>query len=64
MDDSEHKYSRPRLIAYVHHIDIIDIEKAKELLKAQYEFQISEKGETDTNLRMAVTYLGYKSYRT
>ena len=63
MNDSERKYSRPKLIAYAHHLDIIDIKEAKELLKAQYEFQISEKGETDTNLRMAVTYLGYKLYR-
>ncbi len=62
MEDLEHKHSRPKLIAYAYSLDVISKDEAIELLRNQYSLQIENNMKTGTDLKMAVTYIGFKEY--
>lgn len=58
----QHKFSRPELIAYAYHKAILDRDEATELLRVQYQSIIDSGGRIGTDLKLAITYLGYKAF--
>ena len=62
MMDPDHRFSRSKLIAFAYCKGYIDYDDAKKLLKEQYLNKMKSDNKTDTALKMAMTYLGYKRY--
>lgn len=62
MNDTVYKFSRPELIALAYHKDILNSEQATELLRTQYRMTADRGEKSETDLKMAVTYLGYRRY--
>lgn len=58
----QHKFSRPELIALAYCKGILDRNEAMDLLKTEYLHSITTGRGIRTDLKLAVTYLGYKTY--
>lgn len=56
------QFSRPELIAFAYHKGILDRDDATDLLRIQHRNMIGSEEKIGTDLKMAVTYLGYKTY--
>ncbi|MDO5853968.1 MAG: hypothetical protein Q4Q62_08055 [Thermoplasmata archaeon] len=60
MHDADRRFSRSDLIAFCFHSDIIDRVEAKNMLRDE---MMRMNGESNTSLKRAVTYLGFKGTR-